>query len=126
MTEANFRRWLEAYRQAWETRDAEAAQALFAADALYYWTPFEDPKRGRQGIADAWSGAVTNQRDVAVTMDVLAVVGDQGIAHWTSRFERIATGARVKLDGIAVCDFDALGLCTRFREWWHAEEHVTG
>jgi catechol 2,3-dioxygenase-like lactoylglutathione lyase family enzyme len=31
---------------------------------------------------------------------------------------------RVELDGILSADFDALGRCTAFREWWHRRERA--
>jgi hypothetical protein len=122
MTEDAFRQWLDAYGRSWETRDAQAAAKLFAAEAAYYWTPFSEPQSGRAEIAAAWHGAVTNQRDIHFEYEILAVDAARGIARWRSRFERLATGAHARLDGIAVCTFDREGLCTEFREWWHAEE----
>jgi hypothetical protein len=35
--------WLEAYRRAWEDRDADAAAALFAEGSTYRSNIFEDP-----------------------------------------------------------------------------------
>ena len=46
-----FEAWLRRYGTAWEARDPDAAAALFAADARYYWTPFQEPKQGPTAIA---------------------------------------------------------------------------
>ncbi len=57
LTVASLNRWLKKYKVAWESRDPEAAAALFTGNAEYYWTPFEEPKRGRSEIAKAWENA---------------------------------------------------------------------
>ena len=52
-------RWLDAYGRAWETKDPEAAADLFAEDATYHETPFDEPMRGRAEISGYWSDVPT-------------------------------------------------------------------
>ncbi len=54
MTIDDLSSWLDAYGQAWETRDADAAAALFTANGTYQWEPFEEPLRGRSAIVRSW------------------------------------------------------------------------
>ena len=122
MNRETFGRWLADYGAAWEGRDPEAADQLFSPDALYYWTPFEAPKRGREGIAAAWQEATSGQTEIRFRSEILAVDGERAWCRWWCDFTRLATGVQVKLDGIFQCDFTAEGLCREFREWWHAEE----
>ncbi len=117
-----FQEWLRDYGNAWERRDPEAAAALFSDDALYYWTPFDEPKKGREGIATAWREATSRQRNVRFSYDVLAVIGETGIARWQASLERRWTGRPVELDGILVAEFDSEARCRVFREWWHSTE----
>jgi hypothetical protein len=49
-----FKSWLDAYGQAWESRNAEAASALFAEHGTYQVTPFLEPLCGRKAIFDYW------------------------------------------------------------------------
>jgi ketosteroid isomerase-like protein len=53
---AAFKSWLAAYGKAWESRDAEAAAALYAEDGTYQVTPFLEPMRGRKAILEYWLG----------------------------------------------------------------------
>jgi len=117
-----FQEWLRDYGDAWEKRDPEAAAALFSDDALYYWTPFDEPKRGREGIATAWREATSRQRDVKFLYDVLAVIATTGIAQWHASFERSSSARPVELDGILMAEFDGNSRCRVFREWWHSTE----
>lgn len=120
-----FELWVRRYGEAWESRDASAAALLFTEAATYQWTPFDQPLQGREAIAHAWAEATSTQRDVRFTYRVLAVAGDQGVAHWRSAFIRRATGASVEIDGILVAELTNTGLCRRFREWWHVRETTT-
>jgi uncharacterized protein (TIGR02246 family) len=119
MDQTRFTDWLDAYKQAWETRDPEAAANLFSEDATYHETPFEDPMRGRQGIRDYWSDVTRYQEGIEFSYEVLAITETGGIVHWRSGFTRLTTNSAVELDGIFLVKLDADGKCTEFREWWH-------
>ena len=114
--------WLGAYKRAWVERDPAAAAELFAADATYHETPFDEPSRGRKGIFEYWSGATRMQRDFRFTYEILAATENGGVAHWRASFVRLPANSRVVLDGIFVVELDADGRCTEFREWWHVQE----
>ncbi len=122
LSEQQFQSWLAAYGKAWEAIDAGAFTALFAENALYYWTPFDEPKKGKDGIAEAFSAAVATQRDIEFGARTLYVQAQLGAAHWSCAFTRIATGKRVHLDGIFVVQFVDAGKALSFREWWHSDE----
>lgn len=111
--------WLESYEQAWEQRDAERAAGLFTEDARYHETPFDTPKPGRSGIRDYWTTVTADQRDIDFSFEVVAAVANTGVARWSARFRSAASGARITLDGVFVLAFEASGLCSELREWWH-------
>ena len=112
-------RWLDAYGQAWETRDAHAIGELFTEEATYQETPFVEPMRGRPAIREYWMSAVVRtQQQIRFGYEVLAVAGDSCLAHWWASFTRVSTQAPVKLDGIFLLTFTSEGLCCELREWW--------
>lgn len=125
MSEAAFLRWLDAYGAAWERRDADAFAALFADDARYHWTPFQDPQRGPSEIRAAFAAATERQRAPRFAHEVIAVRGGVGWAKWSCGLTRAETGAPVRIDGILSAKLDADGRCSEFREWWHSDETVT-
>lgn len=114
--------WLEGYRRAWETRDPEAAAALFSEDAQYYETPFQAPARGRDGVRDYWANATRNQSDVSFSYEIVSVSGDRGMARWWATFRRVSSDETVSLDGVFLLQFEREGLCRELREWWHKAE----
>ena len=123
LSEQQFEQWINAYGAAWEAQDGGRFVQLFEADALYYWTPFEAPKKGRDQIADAFNGAVGRQRDIDFGARVLYVQANLGAAHWTCSLTRATTGKRVHIDGIFVVQFGDHGKALSFREWWHSDEN---
>ena len=122
LSEDHFDQWLRDYGAAWEGKDEAAFTAGFEEDALYYWTPFEDPKRGVKEIGEAFAAAVARQDDIDFGARLLYVSAQLGAAHWSCSFTRKETGKRVHLDGIFVVQFGDSGRALSFREWWHSDE----
>lgn len=118
----DFHEWLQRYGAAWETRDPKAAASLFSEDAEYFWTPFQQPKKGRTEITEAWRDATERQREVRFQFKILAIAEGVGLAWWHTSLIRVASGNEIELDGILMAEFDNAGLCRTFREWWHTNE----
>lgn len=118
--------WLAAYGKAWETRDANAAAALFAPDATYQDVPFDPPHQGQEGIRSYWSGVTKDQRNVKFGYQLIAVSGSTGVAHWTAEFDVEPTKAHLSLNGVFVLEFGADGKCRSLREWWHLKAADAG
>lgn len=116
---AAFAEWLDRYKAAWEARDPDQAAALFTPDATYRETPYDAPFAGREEIAEYWRKAVSGQKDVTFTSEVLGWSGDTGLCHWHAAFTGIEGGEAIDLDGIFRCRFDPSGLVREFEEWWH-------
>jgi SnoaL-like domain len=114
---ATVHEWVEAYRVAWESRDADAAASLFTAEATYRSNIFEEPHVGRNGVADYWRSVTESQSDVLVRMGRPFVDGSRvAVEFWTTM--RVS-GDEVTLPGCLLLDFDAEWNCRRLREYWH-------
>ncbi|HEX8781139.1 MAG TPA: nuclear transport factor 2 family protein, partial [Nocardioides sp.] len=115
--------WIEAYRRAWEDRDAEAAASLFTPDATYRSNIFEDPYQGRDGVHTYWETVTSTQSDARVRMGRPFADGDRvALEFWTNMK---VDGAEVTLPGCLLLDFDDEGQCRRLREYWHYEPGTT-
>ena len=119
LTPASLEAWLARYEQAWESRDAERAVALFTPDARYHEMPFDAPKIGSAGIREYWTNVTADQRDIDFRASVIAVNGSTGVARWSTSLRSASSGTRVELDGVFVLTFDDSGRCSELREWWH-------
>lgn len=119
LASASLEAWLVRYEQAWESRDAERAVALFTPDARYHEMPFDAPKTGSAGIREYWTTVTADQRDIDFSASVVAVNGATGVARWSASLRSASSGARVELDGVFILTFDDSGRCSELREWWH-------
>lgn len=107
--------WLRRYADAWESRDPDAAAALFTEDGEYHVTPFESLV-GREEIRTYWKNATAGQTDIDVETEVIAVTTDLGVGRFVS--DRTESGTRSITDGVCLVKLDD-GTCREFREWWH-------
>jgi hypothetical protein len=112
--------WVETYRLAWERGDPEAAASLFAVESTYRAHILEEPHLGRPGVAAYWKSVTESQSDVTVSMGRPFIHGSRvAVEFWT--IMRVS-GDPITLPGCLLLDFDAQGLCTSLREYWHFME----
>jgi ketosteroid isomerase-like protein len=116
VTVEGFRAWLERYFEAWVSNDADAVEALFTRDAVYWTGPFADPRVGAADIVAAWVGGP--QEEVEYAYEPLAVEGELGIAHWRVVSRRDGAKERDEYDGILAITFAPDGRCVEHREWF--------
>lgn len=133
--------FMETYKLAWETSDENLLASLFAEDGTYRNTPFAE-QRGRDAIKSYWHRTKL-QSDIRLEYQVLHRHECGGIAHWRTTYQvtseelfqiwASSSGTnvlarkqgdplpRLRLDGVAVVEFDTAGLCRDFRIWWHSQ-----
>ena len=117
-----FKSWLDAYGKAWETRNPEAAAALFTENGTYQVTPFLEPMRGRKAILEYWSEVARTEEDIRFGYVVLVANGELNIARWSASFVRVPPGLQTQLDGIFLISLDEEGRCKSLQEWWHKQQ----
>jgi hypothetical protein len=111
--------FLEKYKKAWETRNADLAASLFTRDVRYKENPFGEPITGREAIHDYWAGATTQQEDIHFTVTNSLHTGYFLVAEWTCSYRDRATGKRRELAGMFFADFYGKQVRT-FREYWQS------
>lgn len=125
LTMSGLTNWLDAYGDAWESKDPDKAANLFSTDASYRVTPYEEPHSGPDGIREYWANVTAGQRNIQFQHQPLAVAGNTGFAHWSATFDVDPDGTSLNLDGIFILDFDENGQCQQLREWWHLKSEDT-
>lgn len=126
MSYDRFEDWLTRYKNAWESRDPEAAVALFTEDATYHEQPFDEPMRGSEQILAYWKANTDVQENVNFSFQIIATNDDTAVNHWHVTFDstdqsgsEVNLGGSVEIDGIFKFRLNSDGLCTQFQEWWH-------
>jgi uncharacterized protein (TIGR02246 family) len=112
--------WLKAYMHAWETYQPDAIADLFTEDASYSFHPYDKPVIGRQAIVDAWLKEPDPPGTFEANYQPIAVDGDVAVVNGRSRYfnDSSRTEPTKEWDNLFVIEFDDLGRCRSFREWY--------
>src|SRR5262245_56593713 len=112
-------RWRNTWVSAWKSHDVDAVVALYAPDCVHRSAPFREPHRGRQGVREYVVGAFAEESAVLdVRFGEPVVDGPRASAEYRAR-TLDPDGALVTLAGCAFAHFDADGLLTEVRDYWH-------
>lgn len=118
MTIEQLAEWLAAYKQAWETQDADAFVALFTPDCEYRDTPFIEPVPGREFHA-FWRALATKQQDNHIEFEVLGpAMGNRAVVNWKASTTQRGGTERREGNGIFLLSFED-DLCRDVLEWQH-------
>jgi hypothetical protein len=119
--------WLKAYMHAWETYSPDAIGDLFTEDATYSFHPYDAPVVGRQAIVDAWLKDPDAPGTFVANYKPIAIEGDVAVVNGRSRYfkDSSRTEPTNEWDNLFVIEFDEVGRCRSFREWWVAPRGQT-
>jgi ketosteroid isomerase-like protein len=103
--------WVAEYERAWRAQDADAVGRLFADDASYLRSPYDDPPlQGLAAIRDFWA----DDTPFSMTASPVAVEGASAVVRVEVRYG----GERPQeYRDLWVLDFGADGRAVRFEEW---------
>jgi hypothetical protein len=111
--------WLDAFKQAWETQNADKIVPLFTADCEYRCTPFTEPVLGKD-LRTFWQALAREQQDNHFDYEILGeTFANRAVVHWNSSSTKRGTTQRHETNGIFLLTFERDGLCSDLREWWH-------
>ena len=102
---AHAKRFLAAYKQAWEKRDAELAAHLFTRDVHYWEEPFARPIVGREDVYTHWKKFTHHQDHIHFYVQHFYRDAHMLVAEWTCTFALRPGGERRKLAGVFLADF---------------------
>jgi hypothetical protein len=107
--------WLVAYERAWRAPGTSSLRELFASDATYRQSPYEEPLSGLDAIADMWE-AEREGPDERFAMDstIVAVEDRVAVVQVEVRYE--SSYPREYRD-LWVMRFADDGRCATFEEW---------
>ena len=107
------------YVEAWKSYDPDAIGALFSEDARYYYSPYSDPLQGRTAIVADWLKNRDKAGSYTAEYKMLATHGNLVVTNGRSTyFEEDGKTVRREYDNIFVIEFDEMGRCNFFKEWY--------
>jgi hypothetical protein len=101
ITENDAVEWLEQFKRASESRDADAMVTLFAKDIRYRDNAFGDYKNGRERLRQFWQEHVfRNQRDVCCDYRLWGVRGSEFMTRMFISYVWLPINSAMRLDGV--------------------------
>jgi len=105
--------FLSAYERAWRTPGTATLAGLFAEDARYRMSPYEEPTEGLEAIAALWEEEREGPDEVfEMRYEIVAVEGDTGVVRAEVDYAR---GTEYR--DLWVISLDPDGRCRDFEEW---------
>jgi SnoaL-like domain len=121
---ADVEAWVVEYERLWRTAGTDDLDRVFTPDASYLASPWAEPVRGLDSIAEFWD-AERDGPDEEFTMSSEVVAVDGSIA-----VVRVAVdyggSNRSQWRDLWVLAFDGDGRCTSFEEWPFAPDRPDG
>lgn len=107
--------WIAAYERAWRTAGVDRLAELFAGDATYRMSPYEEPARGLAEIGALWErerkGA---DEEFTMSDEVVAVEGDTAVVRVGVHY---SGPEPLEYRDLWVIRFAPDGRCREFEEW---------
>jgi ketosteroid isomerase-like protein len=118
------RRWLAGYEAAWRAPGTESLAGLFASDATYLQSPYEQPVAGLDAIGRMWVDEREGPGEVfTLATDILAVDGPVAVVR-----AEVCYGdpPRQEYRDLWIIRLADDGRCTWFEEWpyWPGRPHA--
>jgi ketosteroid isomerase-like protein len=115
------RRWLAGYEAAWRAPGTDGLARLFADDATYLQSPYEQPIAGLAAIQVMWEDEREGPDEIfTLATDILAVNGTTAVVRAEVCYGR---PPRQEYRDLWVIRLAADGRCTWFEEWPYWPEH---
>jgi hypothetical protein len=122
MQRATLEKWISEYETVWRTPGTSRLGELFADNASYLTSPWEQPIQGLEDLTTFWDAERDGaDEEFAMTSEVVAVDGDVGVTRVEVRY---GNGDRWR--DIWIVRFDTAGRCVHFEEWPIAPSTTAG
>lgn len=118
MYNKQFTDWFEALGTIWKKRQPEKIVDICAEKFVWHETPFSKPITDSSILIKEWK-AVSKQKDISFSYELITTTDNIGVAHWNAKFTRTPSMIKVEIDGIFKITLDANGKCTEFRQWYN-------
>ena len=107
--------WIEGYKKAWASNEADDIRALFTDDARYLTSPTSEWREGIEAIIAGWIADQDQPGDYTFEFSVIADDGELALVQGVTDY----SGAdRPVYDNLWIIRFGPDGRATEFTEWY--------
>jgi ketosteroid isomerase-like protein len=126
MTDDQVQEWLDDYVAAWGSSDPEAIGALFSADAVYGYRPWDSEKttvRGKDDIVASWLEDPDDPSLWEASYTPYVVNGERAVAVGSTTYYATDEHAERSYHNAFILRFDDAGKCCEFHEFYVVRKH---
>ncbi len=123
---ASIERWVEGYERAWRAAGTESLRELFAADATYRMSPYEEPVTGIAAIAELWEREREGPDEpFEMRHEIVAVEDETAVVRVEVQY---GGPDRLQYRDLWIVRLAPDGRCLAFEEWpfWPGQQIVAG
>ena len=120
MKAEDFKSWLEKYLCSMKQHKPEMIKELFSEDGVYWWGPFNEARHGIEAIYQHHKNALSHQKDLKFTYEILATTDDYGITKFHLTLKELAPNEPNAYEGIFLVYLNDSNKCTLFQEWYNS------
>jgi hypothetical protein len=109
---------LEQFGKGWEKGKADIMASVFAPDAAFMPSPFDEPVKGQGQIELYWKDVPLEQAEVQFRIGEIFLVGPWFAAEYKCTFRRRRTGEWMDIRGALFCESEGDKI-KEMRMYWH-------
>jgi ketosteroid isomerase-like protein len=109
---------IERFGKAWEQGKPEEITEIFADDAVFLASPFDEPLSGKAAIAEYWKDIPVEQAEVSFRFGEIYAAGPWFSTEYKCTFRRRRTGQMIDVRGSLFCETQE-GKISEMRMYWH-------
>jgi SnoaL-like domain len=124
MNHAEVDNWVAAYERAWRAAGTEGLRGLFAEDATYRMSPYEEPAVGLAEIGALWEREREGpDEEFEMAHEIVAVENEVAVVEVEVQY---GGARRLQYRDLWLVRFDTEGRCCEFKEWpfWPGQQIV--
>lgn len=121
MTHDQVQKWLDNYVTAWRSSDQDSISALFSADAVYGYRPWDSEKttiEGNEEIVASWLENPDDPSQWEASYTPYVVSGDRAVAIGSTTYSATDAHAERTYHNAFILLFDDTGKCRAFHEFY--------
>ena len=109
---------IEQFGKAWEQGLPDGITEVFAEDAVFLPSPFDEPIRGKEAIAEYWKDIPVEQAEVSFRFGEIFAAGPWFSTEYKCTFRRRRSGQMIDVRGGLFCETHE-GKIAEMRMYWH-------
>jgi len=113
----HYGRLVTEFGRGWEKGLPGVMSEVFTPEGVFFPSPFDEPVRGRQAIAQYWREVPSDQAEISFRFGEVFVAGPWFATEFRCTYRRLKTGDWIEVSGAMFCEAAAEKI-SEMRMYW--------